>query len=152
MKSWILRQSRNYRKPTRMIAKHHDNRWTKLVTNCNPAISTKQKRYPKQERHGKTTSTCTYNQPDPTETTTISRATRPGSLRSKWDAMESDFKSSRLKQPTRPRTPLTTTTTTQPTTHDQTKARLKLTTKTEATQKTTTSKTTTIRYSSFLNS
>ena len=39
---------------------------------------------------------------------------------SKWDAMKSDFISSRLKQPARPTTPNTTTTTTHLTTHDQT--------------------------------
>ena len=38
----------------------------------------------------------------------------------KWDVMESDFMSSRLKQPARPTTPITTTTTTQPATDNQT--------------------------------
>ena len=37
----------------------------------------------------------------------------------KWDAVYSDFISSRFKQPARPTTPITATTTTQPTTHDQ---------------------------------
>ena len=39
---------------------------------------------------------------------------------SKCDALESDFLSSRLKQPTQPTTTFTMTTTTQPKTHDQT--------------------------------
>ena len=39
---------------------------------------------------------------------------------SKWDAMESDFINSRLKQPARPTRSANTTTTTQPTTHEQT--------------------------------
>ena len=37
----------------------------------------------------------------------------------KWDAVNSDFISSRFKQPARLTTPITATTTTQPTTHDQ---------------------------------
>ena len=28
-----------------MIAKHHEGRWTKIVSNWNPAVSTKQKGY-----------------------------------------------------------------------------------------------------------
>ena len=40
---------------------------------------------------------------------------------SKWDVMERDFISSRLKQPTRLSTPITRTTTPQPTAHEQTK-------------------------------
>ena len=63
-----------------------------------------------QPIYGKTTSTSTYNHTDPTETTTISRATSLGSLRRKtarkWDAMESDFIGSRLKPPARTTTPI----------------------------------------------
>ena len=76
-----------------------------------------------QSRDGKTTSTHTYNQPEPAKTTTISRATRPGSPRqdgSTKDPVESDHVSSGLKQPTRPTTAVTTTTLTKPTTHEQT--------------------------------
>ena len=36
-----------------MIAKHHEDRWTKLVATWNPAISTKQKGYRKQGRLAK---------------------------------------------------------------------------------------------------
>ena len=38
---------------------------------------------------------------------------------SEWDASETDFISNRNKQPARPTTPITTTPTSQPTTHDQ---------------------------------
>ena len=41
--SWILRQRQIYWRQARMIAKHHEDRWTKLVSYWNPAISTKQK-------------------------------------------------------------------------------------------------------------
>ena len=40
--SWILTQSRIYGKQARMIAKLHEDRWTKLISKWNPAISTKQ--------------------------------------------------------------------------------------------------------------
>ena len=43
--SWILRQNQICYWQARMIAKHHEDRWTKLVSNWNPAISTKQKGY-----------------------------------------------------------------------------------------------------------
>ena len=36
-----------------MIAKRHEDRWTKLVSNWNPAISTEQKGYHKQGRPAK---------------------------------------------------------------------------------------------------
>ena len=56
-----------------MIAEHHEDRWAKLVFNWNP-ISTKQKGYRKQGRpDGRTTSTPSYNQTEPTETTTTSQ-------------------------------------------------------------------------------
>ena len=51
--SWILRQSKMHWKQARMIAKHHEERWTKLISNWNPAISTKQKGYRKQGRMAK---------------------------------------------------------------------------------------------------
>ena len=76
-------------------------------------------------RDGKTTSTSSCNldrsnrdDNDLTSDTTWLTTAEDSSM---WDAVESDFISSRLKQPARPTTPLiTTTTTTQPTTHDQT--------------------------------
>ena len=43
--SWILRQSQICWRHARMIAKHHEDRWTKLFSNRNPAMSTKQKAY-----------------------------------------------------------------------------------------------------------
>ena len=60
-----------------------------------------------QPRDGRTTSTVTNSQRAPTETTT------------KEDAVESDVRNSRLRQPARPTSQISTTTTTQPTTHDQ---------------------------------
>ena len=48
--SWILRQSLIYWRQARMIAKHHE---SKLVSNCKPAISTKQEGYRKQGRPAK---------------------------------------------------------------------------------------------------
>ena len=51
--SWILRQSQIHWWQARMIAKHHEDRWTKLASNWNPAISTKQKGYGKQGRPAK---------------------------------------------------------------------------------------------------
>ena len=36
-----------------MIAKHHEDRWTKLVSNWNPAVSTRQTGYRKQGRPAK---------------------------------------------------------------------------------------------------
>ena len=36
-----------------MIPKHHEDRWIKLISNCNPAISTKQNGYRKQGRQAK---------------------------------------------------------------------------------------------------
>ena len=74
-----------------------------------------------QARDGKTTSTPAYNQTDPGDNDLTSDmtwlTTAEDSL--KWDAVESDFISSRLKQPARPATLITTTTTTQPIKHDQ---------------------------------
>ena len=43
--SWILRQSSMCWKQERMIAKHHDDRWTKLISTWSPVITTKQKVY-----------------------------------------------------------------------------------------------------------
>ena len=40
--SWILRQSLIYWRHAKMIGKHQEDRWTKLVSNWNPAISTRQ--------------------------------------------------------------------------------------------------------------
>ena len=39
---WIIRKTRTNRKQARMIAKHTEGRWTKFVSDFNPAISTKQ--------------------------------------------------------------------------------------------------------------
>ena len=36
-----------------MIARHHEDRWTKLVTNWNPEVSTKQEGYRQQGRPAK---------------------------------------------------------------------------------------------------
>ena len=40
-------------KQATMIVKHHEGRWTKLFSNCNPAMSPKQKVYWKQGRPAK---------------------------------------------------------------------------------------------------
>ena len=109
------------------IAEHHEDRWTKLVSNWNPAMSTKHKGYWKQVRPAERWEDDLNidSQPDGTnrdineftsDTTWLTMAENS----SKWDAVESDFASSRLKQPARPTTPTTTTTTTQRTTHDHT--------------------------------
>ena len=55
--SWILRQSQLCWRQARMTAKHHEDRGTKIVSNWNPAISTKQD----QPRDGRI-STTTYPQ------------------------------------------------------------------------------------------
>ena len=71
---WILRQSRIFWRRARMIPKHHEDRWTSLVSNWNPAVSTKQQgRLTKRWEDDINI----YLQPDsePTETTTTSRAT-----------------------------------------------------------------------------
>ena len=105
-----------------MSTKHHDDRWTKLVSNWKPAVSTKQEGYWKQSRpakkrqHLRTTNQNQHTNDLMSETTWLTTA-EDGS---KWNATKSDFISGRLKQPTRSATPITTTTTTQPATHDQT--------------------------------
>ena len=109
--SWSLRQSLVYWMWARMIAKHHEDRWTKLVSNWNQAERLPQKVRP-AKRWEDDLNTCL--QPNRKTTTTTAEDC------AKWDAMESDNISSRLKQPARPTTPITTTTTTQPTTHDHT--------------------------------
>ena len=109
-----------------MISKHHDDRKTKLVSNWNPAMSTKQG----HQKHERTAKRCEDDlsislQPDRSNrnsndlTSDMSQLTT-AEHNSKWDAVESDFVSSRPKQPARPTTPITTTSTTQLTTHDQT--------------------------------
>ena len=124
--SWILRQSRIYWKQARLIAKHHDDRLTKPVSKWNPAVSTKQKWYQKQGRPAKTWDDDLNIYLQPTRSNRDNHFTSDMTWLttaedgSKCDALESDFISSRLKQPTRPTTTFTTTTTTQPKTHDQT--------------------------------
>ena len=71
IKSWIFRQSQIHWRQARMIAKRHDDRRTKLVSNWNPAVSSKQKGDQKQGRLArKTTSTSTCSLTDPTEAAT----------------------------------------------------------------------------------
>ena len=50
---WVLRQSRIHWKLARMIAKHDKDRWTQLISNWNPAISTKPRGYQNQGRPAK---------------------------------------------------------------------------------------------------
>ena len=95
--SSIFRQSQIHWMQARMIAKHHEDCWTNLVSNWNLATSTKQNGYRKQGRPAKRWNVdlnITCNLPDPTATANSS----------KWDAMESDFIGSRLTQPARPTT------------------------------------------------
>ena len=110
----------------RMIAKHHEDRWTKFVSNRNPPVSTKQKEYRKQGRSVKRWEDDLNSnlQPDRTNrdsndlTSDVICLTTAEDI-PKWDATESDFMNNRLEQPARPTTS-TNTTTTQPTTHKQT--------------------------------
>ena len=71
--SWIFRKNQIYWRPAMMIAKHGEDHWTKLVSNWNPATSTRNKEDGPRDEHR--TSRSTYNQTDPTGTTTISQAT-----------------------------------------------------------------------------
>ena len=50
--SWILRQSKVYWKQARMLAEHHEDRWTKLVSNWNSALSKKQTGEPETTKTG----------------------------------------------------------------------------------------------------
>ena len=49
---WILRQKQTYWRQARMFAKHHEDRWTNLVHNWNPAVSTKRKGVPETRKTG----------------------------------------------------------------------------------------------------
>ena len=51
--SWIFTQSRACWNQVRMIVKHHDDIWTRLMSKCSPAIATKQKRCRKRGRPAK---------------------------------------------------------------------------------------------------
>ena len=151
---WILRQSQIYWRQARTTAKHHEERWTEPVSNWNPAISTEQQGYLKHGRPAKRweddhnihlqPNRANRNDNDLTSDMTWLTTAEDNS---KWDAMESDFVSNRLKQPTRPPTlsPRLRQPNHQHTTKQQ--VRLRLTT----TTKTTTNKATTIRWSSSHN-
>ena len=122
--SWLLRQRQIYGRQARIIAKHHKDRWTKLVSCWNPARSTKQQGHRKQGRQvDRTTSTRTYNHTAPIENNDITSditwltATKDTS---KWDALDSDIMNSRLKRPARPTTSTNKITTTVPATHEKT--------------------------------
>ena len=88
IQSWVLRQSMMYLKQARMVAKHHEERWTKAYLQPESSDVNQAERVPEARktglRDGKTTLTRIYNQPVPTETK-ISRATRPGSPRHKLE-------------------------------------------------------------------
>ena len=110
-----------------MGAKHHEDRWAKLVSNWNPAISTWRKGYQKQGRLATRwqDDLHIYLQPDRSNRDNIDLTSD-----SKRDAMESDF----VKQPAIPTTPITTTATTQQHTTNQ-QVRQRLRTKTRTTPK-----------------
>ena len=103
-----------------MTAKHHEDRRTKLVSNWNLAISTKQKGYRKQGRPAKIwlDELNTYLQPDRTnrdnnDFTSDMTWLTTAQDKSKWDATESDFISSTTHDPFHHDYA------TQPTTHEQ---------------------------------
>ena len=101
---WILRQRKIFWKQTRMTAKLHDDRWNKLPSNWNPAISTKRKGVPetgktgqeigRRPRHLLTARQIQNN--DLTSDKTWLITAQDGS---QWDAMESAFIGIRLRQP-----------------------------------------------------
>ena len=103
--SWILRQSQIYWRQAWMIAKHHEDRWNKLVSNWNPAISTKQK---KGTRNKRKTDQEMGRRPPQLRTT---RQIQQGQRRS-HERHDLAHHGSRLKRPARPTTPYTTTATT----------------------------------------
>ena len=126
---------------------HHAGRGTKLVSNWNPAISTKQIGYGKQGRRANRweDDSNIYLQPD-RETTTISRATRPGSPRRKtarngmqWKAtsLAADSNNQRDPGPPSPRLRQT------HQQHTTKQVRLRFTSKTRTTPKTATNNSTT---------
>ena len=80
-------------------------RWTTLVSNWNPATSTKQKGYRKQGRPAKRWEDDLNINLQPDRSTSDWTWLTIAEGRSTWDAMESDFVSSKLKQPARPTTP-----------------------------------------------
>ena len=108
--SRILRESRMYWNQARTIAKHHEGRWTKLLSNWNPAISTKLKGYQKQGRPAKRweehinanlqPTRVTRNDSDLTSDTTWLTAAQDGLT---WESMESHLIFSIRMQPARPR-------------------------------------------------
>ena len=111
--SWILRQSRATRKQARLTGRHHEGRGTKLDPNWNRGASSKQKRWignkEDRPRDGEDDLNM-YLQPDRSNrynndltSDMIWLTTVEDSL--KCDAMGSDFRSSRLKQPARPPSP-----------------------------------------------
>ena len=116
--SWILGQSQIYWKQARINARDHERRWTKLICNWSPAISTTQKSYHKQGGLAKIweDDINTYLQharnnrdnSDLTNGTTWFSTAQDGVEK---DSMESDSK--RHRQPTRPMTSITTNMTTQ---------------------------------------
>ena len=77
--SWIVRQSRIHWKQAKMIDKHHQDRWTKFVSNWNQVISNQARSVLETRKTGqvtgKTTSTSTYDQIEPTGTTMTSGVT-----------------------------------------------------------------------------
>ena len=62
---WILKQSRLYWKQAITIAKHHADRWTRLISQWRPVMSTKQKGTETEDdppKDGKTTSILFHDQ------------------------------------------------------------------------------------------
>ena len=124
---WVLRQSRIYCKQARMIAKHHEDCCTKLDSHWNPAIinqadrvSEARKNGPEMGRRRQHLLTTRQIQRDNNDRKSDMTWLTTAEDSSKWVALESDFTSSRLKQPARLTTLITTTTTTQQTTRDRT--------------------------------
>ena len=148
---WIFRQSLINWRQARIIATHHEDRWTKLVSNWNPAVPTKQKVVPETRKTGQAMGRRPQHL---LATRQIERRNLAHHGGGQFDmgchgkvtlqAAGSDNQHDprpllpRLRQPNQ-----------QCTTKQQVRSRL--TNKTKTTLKTTTSKTTAIRYSSSLN-
>ena len=90
----------------RMIAKHHGDRWTKLISNWTPAISTKQKGDWKQGGPAKRweDDLDTYLQPDRTNRDNSDLTSDIAEDNSKWDAIDSDFISDKQRTGLKPTT------------------------------------------------
>ena len=93
--SWILRVRQIYARQATIIAKHHKDRWTKLVSYWNPARSNKQKGHRKQARKTSWQDDITENNDVRSDITWLTAAEDTV----KWESLDSDIINSRLKHP-----------------------------------------------------